>query len=381
MIDLLRILKMIQLYPEVWLAIFNALDNAVGKKTDLRSICQTSRTFCELSEPLLFANISLQTDYLPHPSTPKLISVLRSRAETRQWVKSIFIDTRPSSGEAESIIQNIANIFVELLNLRRIRIYHMTLTDDMVHHLYRLRHPFSFNCWNVSCSTQLARFELDPQNLQIIELVIEELRAPHIAAVITRLALGPHLSILQLSRSAALHAYRIPLRNSNFCLESLRYLEVSYPRDRVDREGFVDFLAFCPGMVDPKIYPRPNTVAEEPFTLPHTSLPLLSTFNGPYELAGLFVAGRPLNKLALVCPKRQTLSKGSLSRLAQGVAPLKELEMGELVWYDGLLLDVAEYLPALQTLKLWVASKEYLVCRSFCSSMSFQKANGSFLNQ
>ncbi|KAG8872845.1 hypothetical protein FRB97_007293 [Tulasnella sp. 331] len=348
---------MSDLYPELWLVIFNALDNAPGKKQDLLSVCQASQLFLQLAEPLLFANILLINGHL----SSALISVLRARVETRHWVQSIEINTKRVYEGADSIAQSIRNIFVQLHNLRNIRIIHTWLTDDMVYHLYHLQHPFTFSCWNLYCSDETAKLDLDPRTLTIRELILDELREPNAAALVTRLALGPHLSLLHLSRTASLAIFQIPSGNVNHSFEKLQDLAVSQPIDAIAMKQFLDFLALCPRLSNLKIYTRRNAVARGPFTLPPTSIPLLSSFNGPYALATLFVRQRPLHAIEVeLHDTYRNLGRELMSELAKGATPLRDLDISEILWHDSVLLDIADYFPRLQCLKLSITGEVYL---------------------
>ncbi|KAG8993045.1 hypothetical protein FRB94_011077 [Tulasnella sp. JGI-2019a] len=118
----------IRLYPELWQAIFDQLDYEPGKKADLQAVSKASHLFHELAEPLLFTSILLVSGYSEiDAQTIALIRSLSSRMATQQWVRSVrMIGKRLGSGES---IQPIADIFVQLDNLRNIRINGMNITD------------------------------------------------------------------------------------------------------------------------------------------------------------------------------------------------------------------------------------------------------------
>ncbi|KAG8989740.1 hypothetical protein FRB94_014065 [Tulasnella sp. JGI-2019a] len=147
-----------QLYPELYLAIFDRLDCAPGEKADLLNVSKASSLFHELAEPFLFTKILLQQDDsksgIDSP-TRALIRHLTSRAETRHWVRSVRITTYPY---ADGAMDHVMDIFFELHNLREIDLSNINLTDSMVQHLLRLSHPFSLNCLDVGCSAKATDF-------------------------------------------------------------------------------------------------------------------------------------------------------------------------------------------------------------------------------
>ncbi|KAG8999325.1 hypothetical protein FRB94_006223 [Tulasnella sp. JGI-2019a] len=342
----------IELSPELWLAVFDQLDHEPHKKIDLRNVSKTSQLFHALTQPLLFAKILLLTHYSPDTQTAALIRDLAARAEARQWVKSVIIETQRSDGHTE---EAIVDIFMELQNLRTIRINHTSITDKIVQHLLRLSHPFSFHCWNIACAPEIVNLVSDIQNLRIVELVVNRLRGPNIIPLITRLALGPHLSVLHLSRSVSPAIYQIPRQNPDHRFNGLQCLEIYQPEDQTEMEGFLGFLASCPQLSYLKIIPYRTSITDENFALPSASIPHLSSFNGPYELARILVSGRPLLSLTLVCSRYTNVDKELFSNLREGSAPLRELYMGEITWHDDILLQVAEHFPALQNIHFWVA--------------------------
>ncbi|KAG8999208.1 hypothetical protein FRB94_006397 [Tulasnella sp. JGI-2019a] len=345
-----------QLYPELYLAIFDRLDRAPGEKADLRNVSTTSHLFHELAEPLLFTEIILQMDYSDpgiETRTRTLMRHLTSRAETRQWVKSIEISVYGSSNMA---VNHIADVFVELHNLRHITINDMNLTDSMVRHLPRLSHPFSLNCWDVGCVAKAEDLVSDTQNLQLTELIVDRLRESNMILLVTRLALGPRLSILHLGRRDSYRIYPIFSQNPGHDFDSLRDLEVYQPVGQAEMAGLVNLLSSCPWLLHLKIIPVSmfHTDIEVAFQLPPTSIPRLSSLEAPYDLARLLVRGRPLLSLKLRCKAKSNLDRGLLSQLAGGSTPLRGLDAANFIWRDDVLLDIVEYFPALQNLKLRV---------------------------
>ncbi|KAG8989292.1 hypothetical protein FRB94_014527 [Tulasnella sp. JGI-2019a] len=136
-------MALIQLHPELYLAIFDRLDCAPRKKTDLLNVCMASSLFRELAEPFLFTKIHLRTDHSESgidTPTRALIRHLTSRAETRHWVRSVEIIAYSYGDEA---MDCITDIFVELHNLREIVLGSVKLTDSMVRHLLCLPQPFN----------------------------------------------------------------------------------------------------------------------------------------------------------------------------------------------------------------------------------------------
>ncbi|KAG8993044.1 hypothetical protein FRB94_011076 [Tulasnella sp. JGI-2019a] len=352
-----------QLYPELYLAIFDRLDRAPGFKADLRNVSETCCLFHALAESLLFTEIHLQMDYSEsgiETRTRALIHHLTSRAETRHWVKSIKISAYPYG---EMAINRIADIFVELHNLRDVVFKNFDLTDSMVRHLLRLSHPFSLDCWAVGCTAEAENFVRDPQKLQIVELRIDQVREPNMIPFVARLALGPHLLALDLREYDSSHIYPNFLQNSGHSFDSLRNLEVYQPEKQVEMTGFLNFLASCPQLSRLKINPIMVrwgiSEAKPAFLLPPTSIPHLSSFEAAYDLAGLLVQGRPVLSLMLRCHRWNNLDRVFLSRLAEGSTPLKGLDIDCVIWRNDILLNIAEYFPALQKFNLRVLANDY----------------------
>ncbi|KAG8993046.1 hypothetical protein FRB94_011078 [Tulasnella sp. JGI-2019a] len=185
-------------------------------------------------------------------------------------------------------------------------------------------------------------------------LIVEDIGRTSTIPLIKHLASGPHLSVLCLSRSVSQEFYQTPLQNLDHCFDSLRHLQVYQPIKQTEVENFLDFLASCPFLSHLKIIPQ---VAWVPSGSLSTSVPHLSSFDGLYSLAISFVAGRPLTSLSLRWMRGENLSKESLSKLAEGSVPLRRLSMVNVTWYNDALLDIAEYFPALQSLKLYAISK------------------------
>ncbi|KAG8993043.1 hypothetical protein FRB94_011075 [Tulasnella sp. JGI-2019a] len=338
----------IQLYPELWQTVFDRLDHEPRMKADLRNVSKTSRLFHALVEPLLFGSILLKSSFFGiDAQTAALIRDLTSRIATRQWVKSIEI----MIGDDDYQRIDIANIFVKLHNLREIAIYDSTLTDGMASHLLHLPRSFAFICVDASCTTEAVNLASDTRNLRMTALTVDGLGGTNTIPLIKRLASGPHLSILHLNRDLFHHT---ALQNPNHHFDSLRHLQVYEPGTQTQVERFLSFLASCPLLSHLTITTRMHSGS---FSLPSTSVPHLESFDGSYSLAALFVIGRPLASLSVQWERGGNLWKKSLSKLVEGSVPLRGLSMVASKWYNDVLLDIAEYFPALQSLKLYDSSR------------------------
>ncbi|KAG9012025.1 hypothetical protein FRB94_006825 [Tulasnella sp. JGI-2019a] len=354
----------IQLYPELYLVIFDRLHAWNRKKADLLNVCRTSRLFHELAEPLLFADIVLKTDdseFGIDTRTRALLRDLTSRTETRQWVKSVKIKIT-SHRDDDKGINHIADVFVQLHNLRDIVFRYINLTRSMIQHLLRLSHPFRLNCWHVGCATKVEDLVSDTRNLPITGLIVSGVRKPNAVSLITRLALGPHLSVLDLGPFDWPYIYPGLLQNPYHNFDSLRRLEVHEPVGHADMTGFLSLLASCPYLSHLKIA-YPSLISEKsyrPLFLPPSYIPHLSSVEAPNDLAGLLVRGRPVQSLRLTSRTTINLDRGFLSQLKEGSASLRELDVDGFVWRDDVLLDIAEYLPALQNLRVrFVNTKDF----------------------
>ncbi|KAG8998627.1 hypothetical protein FRB94_006756 [Tulasnella sp. JGI-2019a] len=319
----------------------------------------TSRLFHDLTEPLLFTEIFLFVDRPGSEIGTRsrvLIHHLTTRAETRQWVKSVEITTAKDWSKS---MDCIADIFVKLHNLRDIVFHGINLTDDMVRHMLHLSRPFRLKCWDTSCAAESRDLFSDTRNLQIAKLLIKGFRPPSMIPVIARLAFGSHLSVLELGQYEAPYIYLIFLQNPDHSFDSLRHLEVYEPVTQVDMTGFLSFLVSCPqlshlGVVTVHTF---MSEAKPTFLLPPTAISHLSSFDAPFYLAGLLAQGRPVISLRLRCRAESDLDRELLSQLANGSTPLRELNAINLIWRDDVLLDVVEYLPTLQSLKIQVVGK------------------------
>ncbi|KAG8993047.1 hypothetical protein FRB94_011079 [Tulasnella sp. JGI-2019a] len=229
----------------------------------------------------------------------------------------------------------------------------------MVRHLLRLSHPFSLTCLNVGCPGNAENLVSDTRNLQITELIVDRLRRPNMIRLATRLALGPRLSALKIEEHDSTELYPSFLHNPGHKFDSLRHLQVFQPVEEADMTNFLSFLASCPQLSHLRISHSYSSRPKPAFLLPPTSIPHLSFFDAPYGIARLLVHGRPVLSLKLRCAVKSDLQRETLSQLAEGSTPLRGLDVDHVEWRDDVLLDVAEYFPALQDLKLRVVKYDY----------------------
>ncbi|KAG8998625.1 hypothetical protein FRB94_006754 [Tulasnella sp. JGI-2019a] len=230
----------------------------------------------------------------------------------------------------------------------------------MFRHMLRLPRPFRLKCWDISCAAKGEDLFSDTRNHQITELLVRSFRPPNI---ITRLAFGPHLSVLDLGKYETSYICSIFLQYPDHSFDSLRHLEVYEPATQADVTGFLNFLVSCPQLSHLKIvavHPS-SSETKQTFLLPPTAIPYLSSFEAPFYFSALLAQGRSVLSLRLLCHAKSDLDRGILLQLAAGSTPLQGLDANKLIWRDDFLLDVVEYLPALQNLKIRAVEKDGFV--------------------